>query len=53
MNASTPDQASGLMFSVYITDLMFQLGNTKVSAILPTGQVFCGMIVADFRNCKG
>lgn len=53
MNASTPDLAPELTFSIYIVDLFFEIGNTKVSPVIPTGPDVCRLIVGDDRNCKG
>lgn len=39
--------------SIYVDNLVFTLGNTKVSPVLLTGTENCGAMVSDYRFCKG
>jgi hypothetical protein len=43
----------GQVVYIYVNDLVFQMGNTKVSPVIPSGQGDCGLMVAERSGCKG
>lgn len=38
---------------VYVDDMEWEVGQTKVSPIVPTGSAACNLMVGDWQNCKG